>query len=138
MLATNVAETSLTVPGIRYVSCQFGTTAAQRAATGLPLEDALAGVTHFAGTAERLAGIDLLISVDTSIVHLAGGLGMPVWTLSRFDGCWRWLEGRSDSPWYPSMRIFRQPRLGDWGGLVAEVRDALREFVTARMAAVIV
>lgn len=128
----------LDVPDVRFVSFQFGATAAQRAATGMPLDDALHDVTDFAGTAARLAGIDLLISVDTSIVHLAGGMGLPVWTLSRFDGCWRWLEDRSDSPWYPSMRIFRQPRLGDWSGLVAEVHDALREFVTTRMATVIV
>jgi len=85
------------------------------------------GVADFADTAARLVGIDLLISVDTSMVHLAGGLGVPVWMLSRFDGCWRWLESRNDTPWYPSMRIFRQPSPGDWPSVVAEVGNGLRD-----------
>jgi hypothetical protein len=89
----------------------------------------MAGVTDFADTAARLGSVDLLISVDTSMAHLAGGLGMKVWMLSRFDGCWRWLEGRDDSPWYPTMRIFRQPSPGDWSSAVAEVAAALRMVV---------
>ncbi len=117
----------LDVDDVRFVSCQYGASAEQRAAVGAPLEDALAGVSDFAGTATRLSDIDLLISVDTSIVHLAGGLGMPVWMLSRFDACWRWLEDRSDTPWYPTMRIFRQPEPGDWAAVVGSVRQALIE-----------
>lgn len=118
----------LDIPGIRFVSFQFGATAEQRSSTGTRLTDALDGVTDFAGTAERLRGIDLLISVDTSIVHLAGGLGLPVWMLSRHDGCWRWLEDRSDTPWYPSMRIFRQPDPGNWISAIKEVRRSLLDW----------
>ncbi len=122
----------LDVDEVRFVSFQFGASAEQRAATGVPLEDALADVSDFAGTAACLSGIDLLISVDTSIVHLAGGLGRPVWMLSRFDACWRWLEDRADTPWYPTMRIFRQPKPDDWPGVVASVRQALSDEVALR------
>jgi tetratricopeptide (TPR) repeat protein len=117
------------VEGVRFVSFQFGEARAQLAATKWPIIDAMDGVTDFADTAARLATVDLLISVDTSMVHLAGGLGMKVWMLSRFDGCWRWLEQRSDTPWYPSMRIFRQPSPGDWSSVVADVGAALRTVV---------
>jgi tetratricopeptide (TPR) repeat protein len=119
----------MAIGGIRFVSFQHGQAREQIAASRLSIVDAMDGVADFADTAERLAGVDLLVSVDTSIVHLAGGLGMPVWMLSRFDGCWRWLERRDDTPWYPSMRIFRQSSLGDWSGVVAQVADALRHVV---------
>jgi len=114
------------VGGVRFVSFQFGGARAQIADATMPIADAMEGVTDFADTAARLAGIDLLISVDTSIVHLAGGLGHPVWMLSRFDGCWRWLEGRDRTPWYPTMRIFRQPAPGDWAGLMAVIAKRLQ------------
>ena len=71
-------------------------------------------VSDFADTAAIVANLDLVVSVDTSVVHLAGALGKPVFLLDRYDNCWRWLSGRSDSPWYPRLRIFRQERLGDW------------------------
>ncbi len=123
------------VAGIRFVSFQFGAARGQMAGTAFPVADAMDGVTDFADTAARMAGIDLLISVDTSMVHLAGGLGVPVWMLSRFDGCWRWLEGRDDSRWYPTMRIFRQTAPGDWPGVVAQVATALRRLAATRTAA---
>jgi hypothetical protein len=119
----------LDIDGVRFLSFQFGEARRQLAASNWPIVEAMEGVADFADTAARLAGVDLLISVDTSMVHLAGGLGMPVWLLSRFDGCWRWLERRNDSPWYPSMRIFRQPSPGDWSSVVAEVATALREII---------
>ena len=79
------------------------------------------------GTVSSLlvAALDLVISVDTAVVHLAGGLGVPVWILNRFDTCWRWLLGRSDSPWYRSATLFRQLALGDWGSVTREVAAAL-------------
>ncbi|MBF0851844.1 glycosyltransferase family protein [Gluconobacter sp. R75690] len=117
------------VEGIRFVSFQLGTPKNQIAETGLPVIDATDGITDFADTAARLYGVDLLISVDTSIVHLAGGLGLPVWMVSRSDACWRWGETGATTPWYPSMRIFRQPRSGDWETPVAEIADLLRQFV---------
>ena len=67
-------------------------------------------VRDFADTAAIVANLDLVISVDTSVVHLAGAMGKPVFLLDRYDNCWRWLSGREDSPWYPSLRIFRQQR----------------------------
>jgi ADP-heptose:LPS heptosyltransferase len=70
--------------------------------------------------------LDIVISVDTSVVHLAGALGKPVWVLNRFDQCWRWLSGRADSPWYPTARLFRQPSPGDWTSVIREVAEALR------------
>ena len=118
------------VAGVTFVSLQLGPARQQIAGWGRPLIDGMEGVTDFFDTAARLAGIDLLISVDTSMVHLAGALGMPIWMLSRFDGCWRWLEGRADTPWYPTMRIFRQPSLGDWPGVVAQAAGALRTMVS--------
>ncbi|HEY2595683.1 MAG TPA: hypothetical protein VGK33_17465, partial [Chloroflexota bacterium] len=69
--------------------------------------------------------LDLVISVYTSVAHLAGALGRPVWILSRFDGCWRWLQDRDDSPWYPSARLFRQPAPGAWDPVIASVAEAL-------------
>jgi ADP-heptose:LPS heptosyltransferase len=76
--------------------------------------------------------LDLVISVDTATAHLAGALGKPVWVLLKSDSCWRWLERREDSPWYPTARLFRQARPGDWAGTMAKVREALAAFATAR------
>jgi ADP-heptose:LPS heptosyltransferase len=69
--------------------------------------------------------MDLVISVDTAVAHLAGALGRPVWILLPFEPDWRWLLGRADSPWYPTARLFRQSAHGDWEGVVARVREAL-------------
>jgi hypothetical protein len=69
---------------------------------------------NFADTAAPFANLDLVVSVDTAVAHLAGALGRPVCLLDRFDHCWRWLAGRRDTPWYGAMRIYRQPRPGDW------------------------
>jgi hypothetical protein len=122
----------LDIAEVRFVSFQFGEARQQLAAAKRPIVDAMEGVTDFADTATRLLNVDLLISVDTSMVHLAGGLGVPVWMLSRFDGCWRWLERRDDTPWYPSMRIFRHPTLGDWPSVVATAAIALRKLVNTK------
>ncbi len=117
------------VEGIRFVSFQLGMPKHQMAETGLPVIDVTDGIVDFADTAARLYGVDLLISVDTSMVHLAGGLGLPVWMISRSDSCWRWGETGTTTPWYPSMRIFRQPRSGDWETPVVEITNMLRQFV---------
>lgn len=82
----------------------------------------------FADTAALISNLDLVISVDTAVVHLAGALGKPVWVLNRFDTCWRWLQDREDSPWYPTLRLFRQPRLGDWESVVALVQSELERY----------
>ena len=80
---------------------------------------------NFADTAALISQLDLVISVDTSVGHLAGALGKPVWLLILHDACWRWLWGRDDSPWYPQMRLFRQPRVGDWDSVIKDVHQAL-------------
>jgi hypothetical protein len=63
------------------------------------------------------------------VVHLAGALGKPVWVMNRYAPCWRWLRGRSDSPWYPSARLFRQVSFGDWAGVVEQIRQALGDML---------
>ena len=87
--------------------------------------DLMAGVTDFADTAGRVAGLDLVVAVDTAVAHLAATMGKPVWLLSRFRGCWRWLHERADSPWYPSLRVIRQTRLNDWTSVMETVRQDL-------------
>ena len=90
------------------------------------LHDFTADLHDFEDTAALIVNLDLVISVDTSVAHLAGALGKPVWLLNRFDTCWRWLLNRDDSPWYPTLRQFRQPRPGDWNSAVCAARDALQ------------
>ncbi len=116
------------IPGVTLVSLQKGTPAAQikSAPEGLRLIDLMDEVRDFGDTAALVANLDLVICVDTSVAHLVGAMGKPVWILSRFDGCWRWLLDRDDSPWYPSARLFRQITPGDWTDTVAEVAAALR------------
>jgi ADP-heptose:LPS heptosyltransferase len=79
----------------------------------------------FEDTAALIANLDLVITVDTAVAHLAGGLGRPVWILLPYAADWRWLTGRDDSPWYPSAKLFRQRRAGDWGDVLLRVRQAL-------------
>lgn len=121
----------LDVPGVRFASFQLGEAKEHLAEVGLPIVDVTDGILDFADTAARLYGIDLLIAVDTSIVHLAGSLNLPVWTLSRADSCWRWLENREDTPWYPSMRVIRQATSGDWGSAVEQARKMLEQVTCA-------
>ena len=80
----------------------------------------------FADTAALLSTLDLVITVDTVVAHLAGALGKPVWLLNRFDTDWRWLLNRDDSPWYPTLRQFRQSSPGEWTSVIGAVRDAVR------------
>ncbi len=115
------------VPGVSFVSLQKGQPASQTSSPppGLLVHDWTDELYDFADTAALIECLDLVISVDTSVVHLAGALGKPVWLLNRFDTCWRWLLGRDDSPWYPTLRQFRQPKPDDWDSVVMDVRTAL-------------
>jgi Flp pilus assembly protein TadD len=117
----------LSVPGCSFVSLQLGPPASQMQAlpAGADLRDVSARLNDWTDTATLVAGLDLVITVDTAVAHLAGALGKPVWILNRFDACWRWFPHRDDTPWYPSMRLFRQTSRGDWAGVVERVRDAL-------------
>jgi Flp pilus assembly protein TadD len=115
------------VPGVTFISLQKGEAAAQIGSrpAGMVLHDWTQELDDFAETAALVETLDLVISVDTAVAHLAGSLGKPVWLLNRFDTCWRWLLGREDSPWYPTLRQFRQPALGDWDGAISQLRRAL-------------
>jgi hypothetical protein len=113
--------------GIGFVALQKGLREGEAALLGrLPkVTDAARAMTDFAATASVVAELDLVITVDTSMAHLAGALGKEVWILLPVSPDFRWLLGRSDSPWYPTARLFRQSAPGDWDAVVAEVRGAL-------------
>ncbi len=113
------------IPGLCLISLQKGEAASQTPPDGMILQDWTAELNDYADTAALVDGLDLIISVDTSVVHLAGALGKQVWVLNRYDQCWRWLRGRTDSPWYPSARLFRQQSPGDWSGVIHDVVEAL-------------
>lgn len=125
----------LDVPGTRFFSLQLGEAAEQAAKEPFlgRIIDPMGEVGDFADTAAIVCRLDLVISVDTSVAHLAGGLGVPVWLLSRFDGCWRWLAGRDDSPWYPGMRVFRQPAIERWEPVLESLAALLPEIVRDRI-----
>ena len=93
------------------------------------LPDASLLLNDFADTAEIISSLDLIITVDTAIAHLAGAMGKPVWILLPFNSDWRWMLGREDSPWYPSARLFRQEKLGDWGSVIDKVAVDLKKFI---------
>ena len=82
-------------------------------------------IEDFADTATVISGLDLVITVDTAVAHLAGALGTPVWILLSFAADWRWLLDRDDCPWYPTMKLFRQKAPGDWKSVISSVREAL-------------
>ncbi|MGH7345405.1 MAG: glycosyltransferase family 9 protein, partial [Candidatus Rokuibacteriota bacterium] len=117
------------VSGITFHSLQGGDAARQLDRAPLPIVDHDAERYDFAGLAALVASLDLVISVDTAVAHLAGALDKPVWTLLPWAPDWRWLLGRDDSPWYPTMRLFRQPSAGDWAGVLARVGDELARAV---------
>jgi tetratricopeptide (TPR) repeat protein len=119
-------------PGIEYYSLQKGEPAQSDLAAaiaarwqGPELLDFTKELDDFADTAALIEQLDLVISVDTSTAHLAGALGKPVWILNRFDTCWRWLLERSDTPWYPTARLYRQKTRGDWDGVIHRIRADL-------------
>ena len=79
--------------------------------------------------AAQIAALDLIISVDNSTVHMAGALGKPVWILLSYVPDWRWMLNRKDSPWYPTVKLFRQPSLGDWKSVLNQIKDELARFI---------
>ena len=122
------------IPGVQLFGLQKGHAAGQAAGhsannflvnLGPELED-------FSDTAAAMANMDLIISVDTAAAHLAGALGIPVWTLIYFSPDWRWMLDRDDSPWYPSMRLFRQPKRDDWQAVIRRVAHELRRTIKKR------
>ncbi|KAA0570571.1 tetratricopeptide repeat protein [Azospirillum sp. Sh1] len=121
------------IPGVSLVSIQKGPTEGQAANPpgGFPLLNLSPDIKDFADTAAIMAGLDLVVCVDTSVAHLAGALGVPVWVLVPFAPDWRWMLDRDDSPWYPTMRLFRQDRPGSWDGAMNRLEHALRSRAAA-------
>jgi len=113
------------LPGIEWFSLQKGVAENQVAATGLPLRTDISGAVDFMDTAALIEHMDLIISVDTSVVHLAGALGKPVWVLLASVPDWRWMMEREDTPWYPGARLFRQGVGAGWGAVVDRIRTEL-------------
>jgi hypothetical protein len=122
------------IANVTFYSLQKGPPAAQASSPppGMKLIALGEELHDFADTAALLEVLDLLISVDTSVVHLAGALARPVWTLLAAGPDWRWLLDRADSPWYPTMRLFRQPSPGAWPPMMAQVAAELQKLVAAR------
>lgn len=120
---------ALTPVKAALVNLQLGPRREELAAwRGQPVCDLMDRAGDMADTAALIEGLDLVISVDTSVVHLAGALGKPVWLLSRWDGCWRWGDAGETSPWYPTMRIFRSDERS-FGHVLAQMGEALEEWV---------
>ncbi len=119
----------MAIPGLSFVSLQKG---------GAPgpagLVDWTGELNDMADTAALVHNLDLVISVDSAVAHLAGALGRPVWLLNRLDACWRWLDGRDDSPWYPTMSLFRQREAGAWGDVLQRVAAGLHEWADRKAA----
>jgi hypothetical protein len=121
----------LRLAGVRWFSLQVGERAADLARLpGGLVTDLAPELADFAETAAAVHNLDLVIAVDTAVAHLAGALARPAWVLLRERPDWRWLLAREDSPWYPSLRLFRQRRAGHWPEVVARVQAALAAMAT--------
>ncbi len=115
---------------ITFYSLQKGESEeqAKNLSEDMKLIDYMDDVMDFSDTAALVENLDLVISIDTAVAHLAGALGKPVWVLLPVVPDWRWMTTREDSPWYPTMRLFRQPTAGDWESVINHIRDALNDF----------
>ncbi|HEX4796736.1 MAG TPA: tetratricopeptide repeat-containing glycosyltransferase family protein [Humisphaera sp.] len=121
------------VPGIEFHSLQAGPEAAEERPAGMTVIDHAAELTDFVETAALASQMDLIISVDTSVAHLAGALARETWVLLAWDPDFRWLRERDDSPWYPTMRLFRQAKLVEhWDKVVEQIVKALGKWMAAR------
>lgn len=120
-------EPLLALADVQFYSLQKGDKAKEAEKHKDRIIDLMGDAHDFTDTAALVTQMDLVISVDTSVVHLAGALAVPTWVLSRFDGCWRWMLEREDTPWYPNMRLFRQPKAGDWDSVITAVTLQLQK-----------
>jgi hypothetical protein len=129
-MALSLLAPLATAPDICLYSLQKGEAAKQTAKppSGMRIIDWTDELHDFADTAALIANLDLIISVDTSVAHLTAAMGKPVWLMLPLLPDWRWLQEREDSPWYPTMRLFRQPAAGDWPGVISRVVAALGAF----------
>jgi ADP-heptose:LPS heptosyltransferase len=115
----------LALHGVRFFSLQTGPAASHLDEVGEPITDLQAAIGDMADTTALIGKLDLVITVDTAVAHLAGALGKPTWVLLPFAPDWRWLMEREDSPWYPTMRLFRQRGFGEWAPVLERVRGQL-------------
>ena len=113
------------VRNVSWISLQKGPAAGQAPPPGLDLLNWTTELNDLADTAGLIANLDLVIAADTAVAHLAGAIGKPVWLLLPFAPDWRWLLSRDDSPWYPTMKLFRQPDRGNWNAVVRKIADEL-------------
>jgi hypothetical protein len=122
--------------GVRLYSLQVGAAArdAHRAPAGMTVTDLSDDLKDFTDTAAVMANLDLVITIDTVTAHLAGALARPTWVLLKHVAEWRWMTDREDSPWYPTMRLFRQSKPDDWVGLAAWVAEEMKLFALGEQA----
>jgi hypothetical protein len=128
----NISLSKLAVlkdPNIEFYNLQKGEPAESELAglmsdnwNGPDIIDFTSQLQNFSDTAALVENLDLVISVDTSTAHLAGALGKPVWLLNRFDTCWRWFLERTDSPWYPTVKVYRQNTAGHWDDVIQRIK----------------
>jgi hypothetical protein len=113
------------LPGVTFYSLQKGPASHDLASSSLPIVDLSEHLEDFTDTTAIIANLDLVICVDTAVAHLAGAMGKPVWVLVAHVADWRWLRDRADSPWYPTMRLFRQTAIGRWEDVVNQIEQEL-------------
>jgi ADP-heptose:LPS heptosyltransferase len=126
-ISLNALSDLARIQGVQFYSLQKGAPARQIESPppGMQIVDWTAELTDFADTAALVSNLDLVISVDSAVAHLTGALGIPAWVLVQFVPDWRWLLDRSDSPWYPSITLFRQSARGDWSRPIRQLTDQL-------------
>lgn len=123
----------LEISGIQWVSLQVGARSGEIRASRIgKVADWSEDIVDFADTATLVSALDLVIGVDTAVIHLAGALGKPVWVLVRQGSEWRWMLDRADSPWYPTMRLYRQAKRGEWAPEIAQIKHDLVSYIESR------
>lgn len=120
------------IPDVRYFSLQQGPEAAEVETSPFPIVSLSDHTQEIVDAAGAMLSMDLIITVDSMTAHLAGALGQPVWTLLKENADWRWMRGRDNSPWYPTMRLFRQPQPGAWRDVAAQVTSELSKLARCR------
>jgi hypothetical protein len=127
-------EPMLRVPGVAFYSLQQGPAASDPLVAHFGITSLSPRTEAIEDAAAAMQQLDLVISVDGMPAHLAATLGRPTWLMLKHEADWRWMDGRSDTPWYPSMRLFRQPRAGDWRAVAEAIAASLRQLCGPRAA----
>ena len=124
------------IEGIRWISLQLGPDASQLHELPNTIEDVSTHIGNFGDTAALITCLDLVISIDSAVAHLAGALGSPAWIMLKLAPDWRWFLDRSDSPWYSSLKLFRQIEFGNWQTVVADMSQQLKIILDKKSAKV--